>query len=149
MWAEPNWKWLDAAPRSRSCLRRTAMAVLTRRGGSGAGPAIWCRSGGRGGAAECGARLLANCGAFRRRHQTRDPTDERQPTNNNKQQAMTPKHRRLTLIAAGVGVLGLAVALVLSALKDSIVFFNSPSDLVEKHVAPGTRIRLAGLVEPR
>ncbi|MEA3021957.1 MAG: cytochrome c-type biosis protein CcmE, partial [Alphaproteobacteria bacterium] len=52
---------------------------------------------------------------------------------------MTRKQRRLTLIAAGVGVLGLAVALVLSALKDSIVFFNSPSDLVEKHVAPGTR----------
>jgi cytochrome c-type biogenesis protein CcmE len=61
---------------------------------------------------------------------------------------MTRKQRRLTLIAAGVGVLGLAVALVLSALQDSIVFFNSPSDLVEKHVAPGTRIRLGGLVVP-
>ena len=61
---------------------------------------------------------------------------------------MTRKQRRLTLIAAGVGVLGLAVALVLSALKDSIVFFNSPSDLVEKHVAPGTRVRLGGLVVP-
>ena len=61
---------------------------------------------------------------------------------------MTRKQRRLTLIAAGVGVLGLAVALVLSALKVSIVFFNSPSDLVEKHVAPGTRIRLGGLVVP-
>jgi cytochrome c-type biogenesis protein CcmE len=61
---------------------------------------------------------------------------------------MTRKQRRLTLIAAGVGVLGLAVALVLSALKDSIVFFNSPSDLVEKHVTPGTRIRLGGLVVP-
>src|SRR3979490_3647280 len=61
---------------------------------------------------------------------------------------MTRKQRRLPLIAAGVGVLGLAGALVLSALKDSIVFFNSPSDLVEKHVAPGTRIRLGGLVVP-
>ena len=38
-------------------------------------------------------------------------------------------------------------ALVLSALKDSIVFFNSPSDIVEKHVAPGARIRLGGLVK--
>jgi cytochrome c-type biogenesis protein CcmE len=37
---------------------------------------------------------------------------------------------------------------VLTALKDSIVFFNSPTDVVEKQVAPGTRIRLGGLVKP-
>ena len=61
---------------------------------------------------------------------------------------MTRKQRRLTLIAAGVGVLGIAVALVLSALSDSIVFFNSPSDVVEKQVKPGVRIRLGGLVVP-
>ncbi len=61
---------------------------------------------------------------------------------------MTRKQRRLILIGAGLGVLGLAAALVLSALKDSIVFFNSPSDVVEKRVAPGTRIRLGGLVQP-
>ncbi len=29
----------------------------------------------------------------------------------------------------------------------SIVFFNSPSDVAEKHIAPGTRIRLGGLVK--
>ena len=55
---------------------------------------------------------------------------------------MTRKQRRLTLIGAGLGVVGLAAALVLFALKDSIVFFNSPSDVVEKHIAPGSRIRL-------
>ena len=60
---------------------------------------------------------------------------------------MTRKQRRLTLIAAAGGVLVVAVGLVLFALKDSIVFFNSPSDVVERHVAPGTRIRLGGLVE--
>ncbi len=59
---------------------------------------------------------------------------------------MTRKQRRIILIGTGLGVLGLAAALVLSALKDSIVFFNSPSDLVEKHVKPGTRVRLGGLV---
>jgi cytochrome c-type biogenesis protein CcmE len=37
---------------------------------------------------------------------------------------------------------------VLGALKDSIVFFNSPTDVVEKHVVPGARIRLGGLVAP-
>jgi len=40
-----------------------------------------------------------------------------------------------------------AVALVLGALKDSIVFFNSPTDVAEKHIAAGTRIRLGGLVK--
>jgi cytochrome c-type biogenesis protein CcmE len=61
---------------------------------------------------------------------------------------MTRKQRRLTLIGAGLGVLGLAAALVLFALRDSIVFFNSPTDVVEKHIAPGSRIRLGGLVKP-
>ena len=61
---------------------------------------------------------------------------------------MTRKQRRLTLIGAGLGVLGLAAGLVLYALNDSIVFFNSPSDVVEKHVAAGSRIRLGGLVKP-
>src|SRR5690348_18503760 len=60
---------------------------------------------------------------------------------------MTRKQRRLTLIGAGLGVLGLAAALVLFALRDSIVFFNSPTDVVEKNVAPGSRIRLGGLVK--
>jgi len=60
---------------------------------------------------------------------------------------MTRKQRRLVLIGSAMAVLGLAVALMLNALRDSIVFFNSPSDVVEKHVAAGTRIRLGGLVK--
>ena len=61
---------------------------------------------------------------------------------------MTRKQRRLTLIGAGLGVLGLAAGLVLYALNDSIVFFNSPSDIVEQHVAANSRIRMGGLVKP-
>jgi cytochrome c-type biogenesis protein CcmE len=61
---------------------------------------------------------------------------------------MTRKQRRLALIGAGVGTLGLALGLVTTALRDSIVFFNSPTDIVEKRIAPGTRIRLGGLVKP-
>jgi cytochrome c-type biogenesis protein CcmE len=60
---------------------------------------------------------------------------------------MTRRQRRLVLIGSALGVLALAVGLVLTALKDSIVFFNSPTDVVEKHVAPGARIRLGGLVK--
>ncbi|MCP6756236.1 cytochrome c maturation protein CcmE, partial [Klebsiella pneumoniae] len=61
---------------------------------------------------------------------------------------MTRKQRRLVLIGSSLGVLAVAAALVLFALKDSIVFFNSPTDVFEKHVTPGTRIRLGGLVKP-
>ena len=61
---------------------------------------------------------------------------------------MTRKQRRLVLIGSSLGVLALAAALVLSALQDSIVFFNSPTDVAEKQVQPGTRIRLGGLVKP-
>ena len=61
---------------------------------------------------------------------------------------MTRKQRRLTLIGVSFAVLALAAALVLSALRESIVFFNSPSDLAEKRIAPGLRLRLGGLVKP-
>ncbi|HEX4409777.1 MAG TPA: cytochrome c maturation protein CcmE [Xanthobacteraceae bacterium] len=60
---------------------------------------------------------------------------------------MTRKQRRLILIGSGVAVLAVAVALMLNAFRDSIVFFNSPSDVAERHVPPGTRIRLGGLVK--
>jgi cytochrome c-type biogenesis protein CcmE len=60
---------------------------------------------------------------------------------------MTRKQRRLVLIGGSLGVLAVAVALVLNALSGSIVFFNSPSDIVEKHIAPGTRIRVGGIVK--
>jgi cytochrome c-type biogenesis protein CcmE len=60
---------------------------------------------------------------------------------------MTRKRRRLVLIGGGLGVLAVAVALMLNAFRDSIVFFNSPSDVADKRIAPGTRIRLGGLVK--
>jgi len=61
---------------------------------------------------------------------------------------MKRKQRRLVLIGASLGVLGVAAALVLNALRDSIVFFNSPTDVVEKSQPPGTRMRIGGLVKP-
>lgn len=59
---------------------------------------------------------------------------------------MTRKQKRLAVIAGGVGVLGFAVLLVLFALREQIVYFHSPTDIAEKPVNPGTRIRLGGLV---
>ncbi|MEL6287239.1 MAG: cytochrome c maturation protein CcmE [Pseudomonadota bacterium] len=60
---------------------------------------------------------------------------------------MTRKQKRGALIAGGLGILGIAAALVLVALQDSIVFFHSPSDVVEKRIEPGTRFRIGGIVE--
>jgi len=61
---------------------------------------------------------------------------------------MTRKQRRMTLIGISGAVLVVAVALVLSAMRNSIVFFHSPSEVAQDHLAPGTRIRIGGLVEP-
>ncbi|MGI9479191.1 MAG: cytochrome c maturation protein CcmE [Hyphomicrobiaceae bacterium] len=59
---------------------------------------------------------------------------------------MTRKQRRATLIGGGVVVLGLAAILVLFAMRDSIVFFYTPSDLAEQKLAKDQRFRLGGLV---
>jgi len=60
---------------------------------------------------------------------------------------MTRKQKRGVLIGGGVATLGVALILVLFALKDSVVFFHTPSDIIEKGVHAGERIRLGGLVE--
>jgi cytochrome c-type biogenesis protein CcmE len=60
---------------------------------------------------------------------------------------MTRKQKRGVLIGGGVATLAVALILVLFALKDSVVFFHTPSDIVEKGVPAGQRIRLGGLVE--
>ena len=44
-------------------------------------------------------------------------------------------------------MLGLALGLVLYAMNDTILFFNSPADVVARGVKPGTRFRLGGLVK--
>lgn len=61
---------------------------------------------------------------------------------------MTRKQRRLTMIGGAIAVLAVAAALVLNALRDSIVFFSTPSMAAEKHIPPGKRFRLGGLVQP-
>ena len=59
---------------------------------------------------------------------------------------MTRKQTRLTMIIASLAALGIVAAMVLYAASDSIVFFYTPSDLIEKNEKPGTRIRLGGMV---
>ena len=61
---------------------------------------------------------------------------------------MTRRQRRLTLIGGSLGVLAIAAALVLNAMRDSIVFFSTPAAVAEKHIPAGKRFRLGGLVQP-
>jgi cytochrome c-type biogenesis protein CcmE len=61
---------------------------------------------------------------------------------------LTRRGRRLSLIAAALAVVGAAAGLSLYALSDSIVFFYSPSEVVEKAAQPGARLRVGGLIKP-
>jgi cytochrome c-type biogenesis protein CcmE len=61
---------------------------------------------------------------------------------------MTRRQRRLTIIGGSLAVLAIAAALVLNAMRDSIVFFSTPTMVAEKHIQPGKRFRLGGLVQP-
>jgi cytochrome c-type biogenesis protein CcmE len=60
---------------------------------------------------------------------------------------MTRKQRRLTLIGSAGAVLAVALGLILFALNDQIVFFQSPTDITQSTMPEGQRIRLGGLVE--
>ena len=60
---------------------------------------------------------------------------------------MTRKQRRLALIGGAGLVLAVAVGLIMTALNDKIVFFRSPTEVVQMKLQPGARFRLGGLVE--
>ena len=59
---------------------------------------------------------------------------------------MTRRGRRVAIIGTAGLVLSVALGLVLYAMRDTIVFFRSPSDVAANAVGPGTRFRLGGLV---
>ncbi len=61
---------------------------------------------------------------------------------------MKRRRRRLTLIAGALAVGAVAAGVALYALRDSIVFFYSPTEVVEKPAAVGARLRIGGLVKP-
>ncbi len=60
---------------------------------------------------------------------------------------MTRKRRRITLLVSAVSVLAVATTLVLIALQDTIVFFYSPTQVVEQQIELNRTIRLGGLVQ--
>jgi cytochrome c-type biogenesis protein CcmE len=60
---------------------------------------------------------------------------------------MKPRQKRLALIVGGLAVLGIASALVLSAFRENLVFFYSPSQVANHEVPQGKAFRIGGLVE--
>jgi cytochrome c-type biogenesis protein CcmE len=60
---------------------------------------------------------------------------------------MTRKQKRFTVIFGALAMLGIAVALVLTALSEQVTFFRTPSELQAGGVDGASRIRLGGLVE--
>ena len=60
---------------------------------------------------------------------------------------MKARHRRFAWIAAGVAVLGIAVALVLNTFQSNLVFFFTPTQVAAKEAPQGRAFRIGGLVE--
>ena len=59
---------------------------------------------------------------------------------------MTRRGRRAAIVGTSGLVLALSLGLALYAMRDTIVFFRSPSEIVAAP-KPGLRVRLGGLVE--
>lgn len=59
---------------------------------------------------------------------------------------MTARGKRLTLILAALALLGGATALVLSAMRENLVFFHTPSEVAEGKAPVGRTFRIGGMV---
>jgi cytochrome c-type biogenesis protein CcmE len=60
---------------------------------------------------------------------------------------MKPKHKRLILATIGLGAVGAASFLAISALQTNIAYFFSPSQVLAKQAPTNHMFRLGGLVE--
>ena len=60
---------------------------------------------------------------------------------------ITRKQQRFTLVLLGLILCSIATAMILLALKESVVYFYSPTNLLEKQPIPEQRLRVGGLVK--
>ena len=60
---------------------------------------------------------------------------------------MTPKSKRFFVTAGIASLLGVAAMLVLGALRDNIVFFYTPSEIIQSERSSMQQLRLGGLVK--
>lgn len=59
---------------------------------------------------------------------------------------MKAKHQRMILALLGLGAIGGASGLALSALKDQAAFFYAPGDVAKRGLPLGRDVRLGGMV---
>ena len=60
---------------------------------------------------------------------------------------MTPKSKRVFVTAGIASLIGIAAMLVLGALRDNIVFFYTPSEIIQSERSSMQQLRLGGLVK--
>src|SRR3989338_668528 len=60
---------------------------------------------------------------------------------------MKPRHKRFAMIAAALAAIGIAAMLVLNAFRSNLVFFFTPTQVVQGEAPTGTSFRIGGLVE--
>ena len=60
---------------------------------------------------------------------------------------MKPRHKRIVAIVGGLAALGVAIALVLTAFQENLVFFFTPSQVAANEAPQGRTFRIGGMVE--
>lgn len=60
---------------------------------------------------------------------------------------MRARHKKLLVIVGAVAALSIAALLVLEAFRDNIVFFHSPTDVMDGKAARDRTLRIGGLVQ--
>jgi len=58
-----------------------------------------------------------------------------------------PRHKRLAAIGFGLAALGVAATLVLSAFRENLVFFFTPSQIAAQEAPQGKTFRIGGMVQ--
>jgi cytochrome c-type biogenesis protein CcmE len=58
-----------------------------------------------------------------------------------------PRHKRALAIVGGLAALGVASALVLTAFRENLVFFFTPSQVAANEAPQGRTFRIGGMVE--
>ena len=61
---------------------------------------------------------------------------------------MKPRRKRALMIVGGLAALSIAAALVLSAFRQNLVFFFTPTQVAAKEAPQGRTFRLGGMVVP-
>ncbi|NNM81398.1 MAG: cytochrome c maturation protein CcmE [Burkholderiales bacterium] len=60
---------------------------------------------------------------------------------------MKSRHKKMVFILAGLAGIGIIVALVMNAFRSNLVFFFTPTQVVDKQAPVGHTFRIGGLVE--